>query len=68
MISRKDSKLLSSVMMNIAAPCLTLATVSSHRIDPETWNMVKIGFLAVAVYYVSAAVINFGLAKTIRPK
>ena len=68
MITRKDSKLLSSIMMNIAAPCLTLATVSSQRIDPETWKMVKIGFLAVAVYYVSAAVLNFGLAKMLRPK
>lgn len=68
MITRKDTKLLSAVMMNIAAPCLTLATVSSHRIDPETWHMVKIGFLAVAVYYVGAAAVNFILAKMIKPK
>lgn len=68
MVTRKDSKLLSTVMMNIAAPCLTMYTVSSNRINPETWHMVKIGFLVTAVYYVGAALINFGLAKTIRPK
>lgn len=68
MVDRSGSKVLSKVMMNIASPCLTLYTVSSHKIDPEIWNMVKIALLATAVYHVAAAVINYGLIKGLRPK
>ena len=35
MVDRSGSKVLSTVMMNIGAPCLTLYTVSCHQINPE---------------------------------
>ena len=68
MVDRKGSKVLSTVMMNIGAPCLTLYTVSSHEINPEIWNAMKIGLLAMLVYHVVGAVFGFGITKALRPK
>jgi len=67
MVDRSGSKVLSKVMMNVAAPCLTLYTVSSHQIDPQTWSTVKIALLVTVVFHVTAAVINYVLAKTLQP-
>lgn len=68
MVDRSGSRILSKVMMNVAAPCLTLYTVSSHKIDPQTWSTVKIALLATVVFHVAATAINFLLAKALKPK
>lgn len=61
------SKLLSTVMMNIAAPCLIINTITSKSITPESWGMVKTALLIMVGYHILATIINFGLAKLLRP-
>ena len=67
-IDRSGSRLLSTIMMNIASPCLVISTVTSRHITPESWDMVKTALLVVTGYHVAAILINFVLAKLLRPR